>query len=566
MFAQRANYKVRHITIKEGLSQSFVTCVFQDSRGFMWFGTQDGLNLYDGSKITVFSNDPENNQSLGSNSITNIIEDKFGRLWIGTRNNGLSIYFPRNNTFKTLKHNEKNEKTISNNSIAELFYDKQGTVWASTSNGFNAINPVTFEAHRYYIPASDSTNVMINDIKLVLPNSQNKQLLWVISAAGVFKFNTENEIFTPVIIPGMNEKKIYNVAYDHAHRVYINTVSNSLKILDINLNKILDYSALKGIQLFYRTNEAIQVTCAYRTKDSISYLGTDKKGVMVINEKTNELKVINAESPSNVLLSNKIQYMYFDSSGYMWVGTDFGVDFLQPGKFKFKNINNTDFKPGALASNDIMSILVDDNKLLLGTSNKGLNVIDRVSGQSIPVPNDIIYGSEGGVLSTLKDQEGNYWIGTWGGGLVKLNLQKKKFKQFLASNSILSGQNITCLAEQNNSIWIGTYDDGLFKIDKNDETFSKFTTNNGLSSNSVYCLAFDSQKRLWVGTNGGGITIFNRKTGKAESVFKYNESNKNSLSSNIVNCIYFDKNKVAWIATDNGLNKYDMPANYFTRY
>jgi serine phosphatase RsbU (regulator of sigma subunit)/sugar lactone lactonase YvrE len=357
---------------------------------------------------------------------------------------------------------------------------------------------------------------------------------------------------------------IFKVAYDNDRRVYINTKSNGLKVLDISTGKVVDNSSIKPMHLFYKSTDAIQITSAYKTPEGISYLGTDKKGVIILDEKKDELKVINADAASNSLLSNKVQCICYDASGYMWIGSDVGVDFLQPGKLKFKTITAADFNNGAMVSNDIMSILVDQNKLFFGTSNKGLNVIDQTTGESLTLPKGIIYGSEGGVLSIVKDKEGYYWIGTWGGGLVKLNLQKNTFKQFRAANSFLAAQNITCLAEHKNHIWIGTYEDGVYKIDKTDETFSKLTVNNGLSSNSIIYLKFDN-KKLWIGTSGGGLDVLDLNSYKIK-VFKHDESNKNSLSSNIVNCVYLDKNKIAWIATDNGLNRFDQASKSFIRY
>lgn len=564
LLAQKNNFKVRHITAKQGLTQSTVNCVFQDSRGFMWFGTQDGLNRYDGNKITVYNNDVENPNSLAGNFITNIIEDKQKRLWIGTRNNGISIYFPQTQKFKRLVYAEGSKNGLSDNSIYGLYYDSDNMIWAATGRGLSSIDPGTLEVKNYFIDPSDRADTKTNEILLVVESSANKEL-WVVTSLGVFRFNKRSGVFTSVQMPDNLQTSIFKVAFDNNHRVYINTRSSGLKVLDINTGSILDNSSIQLMELFYKSRDALQITCAYRNEDGVSYLGTDKNGVMVLDEKRNELKTINSDGGSGGLLSNNIQCVYFDVSGYMWVGSDLGVDFLQSGKLKFKTITGLDFEKGAVESNDIMSVLVDDNKLFLGTSNIGLIVIDKTTGKAIPLPKDIVYGSQGGALSLLKDKEGYYWIGTWGGGLVKLDLKRKAFKQFKASNSFLSGQNITCLTERNNSIWIGSYEDGLFKIDKTDETFSKFTMNNGLSSNSIYYVGFDQDSKLWIGTNGGGLDIFDLKTNKIQ-VYKHDESDKNSVSSNIINCVYLDKNKIAWIATDNGLNKFDIAGNSFTRY
>ncbi|MBI2269693.1 MAG: SpoIIE family protein phosphatase [Bacteroidetes bacterium] len=562
--AQKNNFKLRHITSKQGLTQSTVNCVFQDSRGFMWFGTQDGLNRYDGNKITSYYSDLDNKQSLAGSTVTTLIQDNEKRIWIGSVNNGISIYIPQADKFKRLVHVEKDKNTISDNTIKGMLYGSDNTVWVATANGLNAIDPKTFAVKRFFLDSSYNSAAGECEIYLVLENPYDKQVL-VVTSLGVSKFDRQNGVFKSIPILGLGQFSISKAVFDKNQRVYISTRKSGIKVLDINTLNIIDNDFVKLIQSFYKPGEPFQITCSYKSPENISYLGTEGKGILVIDEKKKELTTINSDQKTGGLSSNNIQCIYFDVSGYMWVGTDLGVDFFQPGKLKFRTITMQDFEGGALKSNDIMSVLVDGSKLFLGTSNKGLNIIDQVTRKAVTLPKDINYGSLQGVLSLLKDKDGIYWIGTWGGGLVKLNLQKNIFKQFVAANSFLSGQNITCLAEHKNGVWIGSLEDGLYRIDKTDETFSKFTMNNGLSSNSIYFLGFDSNNKLWIGTNGGGLNIFDIKTNRIQ-IYKHDESNKNSLSSNIVNCIYIDKNKIAWIATDNGLNKFDVANNLFTRY
>lgn len=564
--AQQNNVRHRHVTGKEGLTQSTVMSVFKDSRGFVWFGTQDGLNRYDGAKIKAYTSDQDNAQTLAGNSITAILEDNEKRLWIGSRNSGISIYVPQTDRFIRLVHSEKDKNSISDNSINHLLLGRNNTIWVSTLKGLNSVDPKTLQVKRYQIHSTDNPEKQVDEILLVAESVRSKKL-WVVSSKGLYVFDENKGEFKLFEIPGVARTRIVSANFDGSKWIYINTQRNSVKAMDVETGEIEDQpAALSALMKMYHTaSEPIQVICSYRTPENKSYLGTDRKGVFVFNEKTNDVQVINADNGED-LLSNKVQSMYVDSAGTIWVGSDLGVDFFQPGKLKFKTITEKDFEKDILKSDDIMSILVDKNKLFLGTSDKGLSVINQKTGKVIDLPKGINYGSQQGVLSLLKDKDGFYWIGTWGGGLVKLDLDKNSFEQFTSSNSFLAGQNITCLGEHNNTIWIGSLDGGLYKYDKSDLTFSKFTTNNGLSSNKIYYLCFDKKQKLWIGTVDGGLNILDVKTNKIE-VFRHDDANKNSLSSNTVNCIFIDeKANVAWIATDNGLNKFDLSTHAITRY
>lgn len=562
--SQSTNYKVRHITSKQGLSQSVVNCMLQDSRGFMWLGTQDGLNRYDGNKIDVYVSDLEDSLSLAGNYVTNIIEDKQQHLWIGSPNNGISVYFPQTNNFKRIVFDKEDKSSIADNSIKNLFYGSDGLVWATTTQGLTSINPQNFNLKNYFLNSDTKLDSMNSEIILAIEKPIENEIL-VFTSSGISKLNINTGLFTAIPWAESESLRISNAVFDNSQFIYLSTQKNGVKVIDVNTLKVVKNNTEKIIQSLYSAGNPFVVTSAYTDSAGLSYLGTDRKGVLIIDEKKNKFKTINSSQESGSLLSDNVNSVYFDSSGLMWVATDLGVDFLQLGKLKFNTIAKQSFEPGALLSNDIMSILVDGNKLLLGTSSNGLCIIDQTHGNQIPLPKGIMYGSLGGVLGLLKDSNGNYWLGTWGGGLVKLNLQKNSFKQFTSTNSFLNGRNITCLLENKNSIWIGSYEDGLYKIDKTDETFSKFTTNNGLSSNSIFCLSIEKNNKLWIGTNGGGINIFDIKKNTVQ-LLKNSESNQNSISSNTINCIYFDNKDVVWIATDNGLNKLNLKDSSIVRY
>ncbi len=558
--AQKLNVKLRHITSEQGLSQSMVNCILQDHRGFMWFGTQDGLNRYDGNKIKVYSADPDNPQSIAGNFVSCLLEDNQGRIWIGSENNGISIYDPRTDNFIRLLSEEANKSSLSDNSIKNLCLGRDTKIWVATAKGLNAIDLNTLDVQRYFIGSSEKPEIITNEIYLIVEHPA-EQKLWVITPLGIYSFDKQTARFTRLSLSDRELGKINSATVDNAGHIYINTNLKGIKMLDVQNGLIKED---QFAQLRYKKGDVFQITSASRNNEGVYYYGTDKKGILLLDSKGNYREISSGDQPGN-LLSDKIHCIYFDPSGYMWVGTDLGVDFLQAGKLKFKTITTQDFETGALGSNDIMSVLKDGNRLLLGTSSKGLSVIDLVSGKALELPKGIPYGSENGVLSILKNAEDSYWLGTWGGGLVKVDLKNKTFRNFKASNSILSGQNITCMTKEGGKLWIGTLEEGLFLLDERSETFSKYTVNNGLSSNSIYFLGLDKNGELWIGTVAGGFDVLNTRTKKIR-VYKHENSSKHSLSSNTVNYVYHDDNGIAWIATDNGLNRFDPGSGSFLSY
>ena len=551
---------MRHITPEQGLSQSYVNCIFQDAQGFMWFGTQDGLNKYDGKKITVYNSDPDDPESLSGNTIVQIIQDKQGRLWIGTEN-GLNIYTPQTNKFKRFKRDEKQKNSLSNNSINSLCLSPDNLIWVSTDNGLNEINPATFEVKSYFIDSSRKQETNKNQILRAVNGIKSSDLI-VIVKGGIYNFDKLNKSFN--LISDSSLVDIASAAYDGQGKIYVNISSSGIKVFNIKSMEIKDISSIFDLSQI-PDKKKFQILSAYKTSKGISYLGTDRLGLIVLDTIPNKITIINAEGASVALLNNKVQSVFCNVSNQIWLGTELGVDQLRTEGVKFNTFTNKDFEEGAMKSNQVTAILEDDGKFFFGTSNGGLAVLDQRTAKGIILPKGINYGSQNGVLSLLKDKNGHYWIGTWGDGLVELDLKANTFKQFNATNSFLHGSSITSLAEHGNCIWIGSFEDGLYKIDKTDQSFAKYTVNNGLSSNSIYCTEFDSDHKLWIGTNGGGVNIYDLNSNQIE-VMKHDEAIKNSLSSNVVNCIFHDPQNIIWIGTENGLNRFDPVSRMFTRY
>ncbi|MCP4220416.1 MAG: histidine kinase, partial [bacterium] len=182
VFSQNAKFE--HITIDDGLSQNTVIAIHQDSKGFLWFGTEDGLNRYDGYDLKVYKKDPDDPGTLSSNWIQAIHEDKSGTLWCATRGGGLNRFSRSRQTFIHYRHEPGNPDSLSHDIIWALYEDPKGNLWLGTDNGLNRFDVekeiFTCWKNSPEIPGSISSN----RIKTICANSKNSRELWIGTSRG----------------------------------------------------------------------------------------------------------------------------------------------------------------------------------------------------------------------------------------------------------------------------------------------------------------------------------------------------------------------------------------------
>ena len=191
-FSLAEDYRFEHITVKDGLSLSYVTSIAQDKNGYIWFGTQDGLNKYDGFSFVVYKHDPFNESSIPSGDIIDILVDKKGKMWLGTDGGGLASFDPKKETCTRLKHDPNDSLSLSNNSIASLYQDSRENIWVGTKYGLNKIDVATGNINRYLHKKDDSTTISNNRINDIIEDNEHN--IWVGTNYGLNKFF--NGVFT----------------------------------------------------------------------------------------------------------------------------------------------------------------------------------------------------------------------------------------------------------------------------------------------------------------------------------------------------------------------------------
>jgi ligand-binding sensor domain-containing protein/signal transduction histidine kinase len=529
-YSQTQNLKFEGISIEQGLSQNTVNCIFQDSHGFLWFGTQDGLNKFDGYKFTVFKNDPSDSTSPSDNNFLYITEDNYGDLWCGTELGGMNKYDYSTGKFIHYSHDPKNPNSISYDYISVIYRDKKGIFWIGTqTGGLNKFDPKTKIFHHYKYDQSDSNSLSNNTIYSICEDTEG--FLWIGTLNGLNKFDKNTGKF----------KRFYLEKYFSA-----------------KANAVLIYSL-------------------FISKDGILWIGTYEDGLISYDKSLNKFKRFQKQDSEYSLCSNKIESIYEDSEGRFWIGTDNGLNEFNRSKNLFFSFRKNIFDFESLSDNDIVSIYEDkSHNIWFGTLNGGVNKLVKEKEKFSHIKSD--YGnpfslSNNNINGFCEDKIGNLWIATFIGGLNRWDRKSKKFIYYkhspLNSNSIASDRIWAIAADNSDNLWIGT-DNGLDKLNLKTNRFTHYKHNPkdpfSLTANDINSLLIDRAGNLWIGTWSGGLDRFDISSNKFYHL-KNIPGNYNSIASDAVLTTIQDRKGNLWIGTwENGLDKYDPINKKFTHY
>ncbi len=528
-FAQENNVRFNHITTEDGLSQSAVRCILKDKHGFMWFGTHDGLNKYDGYKFTVYRNNPKDPHSLSSNSVQVIYEDKQGRLWIGTMTGGLSLYNREKDSFDNYGSVQKDPSTISANAVASIYEDTKGNFWVGTYSNLNLFDRRTGKATRIIATPSKAGGLSNESVFVIYEDSRKN--LWLGTSQGLNLYNNKTRSF-----------KSYIHKEDSAE-----SISNS------------------------------SIEAIYEDEKGNLWIGTEGGGLNLFNRSTETFSAYKniAANPQSIH-NNYVSSIISAGKGKLWLGTELGLELFDTEKKVFYNFKNDPKNPNSLSNNSVVSLLQDNEGILwVGTYSGGLNKYAKnlfyfdLYRNNFADKASLNYNV---VTSFAENKDGDIWVGTDGGGL---NLFKRKLNKFihitsglgkkntLANNSVIS----LLQSKKTNNLWIGTYGGGLDLYDPESGTFTNYNAGSGekdLNNNSIYTLFEDSKGNIWIATNDYGINVLNPKTGVIKK-YRFDPKNPNGPSENYINCFYEDKNGNIWIGTfSSGIDIFNPSTNKFS--
>ncbi|WP_300449234.1 hybrid sensor histidine kinase/response regulator [Accumulibacter sp.] len=523
--------KFEHLTPDDGLSQGTVEALLQDRQGFLWIGTWDGLNRYDGYSFRVFKANPHDPHSLSGNLVHAIYEDSQGTLWIST-NNGLNRFDRQTEHFTRYQHDPKNPRSLSQNAVWSIHEDRSGALWVGPlEKGINRLNRETGDFVRYEPDSVDPRQRMEKGIVFAITEDP-AGILWVATSMGLYRSDRERKALVryqtdPNDPHSLSNSWLLTVYIDRLGTVWTGTWGAGLNKHDPGAAKFRLYQHKNSEPNSLINNN---VTSILQDNEGKLWFGTMTDGLSRFDRTTNTYTHFRANpNAPDSLTDNQVMSLYQDREGYRWVGThDGGLNQFDRKTGKFIAYKRDPNDPGSLGHNDVRGIVEsDDGTLWVATTYGGLNQWDRQTGKFRRYkhdPNDANSLGDGIIYTLRKDAEGMLWLGLWGGGLNKFDPKTRTFKRYKRHSDEPGSSNqneVWAIGEDaKGNLWIGT-SQGLEKFDRKTETFTRYGEKDGLASNSVVTIVEDNQGALWIGTRGGGLSRFDPRTGAFRNYDKH---------------------------------------------
>ncbi len=595
----------------DGLPNNTVRAICQDSSGFLWIGTIDGLVRYDGYNFKIYRPDPKDSSSISHHSILSLYCDSAGILWIGSNGGGLIKYDRYTDSFKTFSQDSNNPDSISNNTIRCIIEDRERTLWIGTDGGgLNKMDRRTEKFINYKNDPGHRDSISHDRIWTVYEDRNGR--IWVGTyGGGLNRFDKRNNSYysyrhDPDDQFSISRDRVRSIYQDSRGSLWIGTDHGGVNRFDIEKEKFIRYGkkpedvngisndrvrtiledskgnlwigTVYGLNLYNRDTDSFiaiynEPANAYAVSDnSIWSILEDRSGILWIGtidglnkmnwQKQEFTYFYNNMSDDRSIINNDVRAIHEDHSGDLLVGTDNGLDYYSAGKKEFTQFRDKKYIQAALGDKRIRSILYDSKGIYwVGTYRTGLYkfnlnsaLIEKVGKNKSE--NSVFSGLR--IQSIIESKDGIIWIGSYGRGVFKYIRESDEFKNYRFDEndqSSLSNDKIWSLYEDSRGIiWVGTVG-GLNIFDAENEKFTRFvhdeTNDSSISTNSIRAICEDNEGNIWIGTDGGGI---NRFLSESRSFENYTE--ENGLSNNSVYGIVKDKSGILWLSTNKGISKF----------
>jgi signal transduction histidine kinase/ligand-binding sensor domain-containing protein/CheY-like chemotaxis protein len=520
------NSRFKHLSLEEGLSSGTVLSMYQDRSGFLWFGTEEGLNRYDGYEFTVYRRDSRNPAALSGNVISSLAEDRSGKLWVGTYGGGLNLLDRQRESFVHFRNDPNNPKSLSSDQIRSIYVDHQDVLWVGTEGGgLDRYDPKTKQFF-HYRHSDEHLGSLSNDIVYKLYEDRSGQL-WVGTRGGLDRYDPKTKQFF--------------------HYRHSNSDPNSLS--DDRIRTI------------------------FEDRKGMLWLGTGG-GVNRLDPGTQHFThyVNNPKNPQS-LSFDQIHSIYEDSNGTLWIGTNGGgLNQLDRRTGQFLRFQHDPTDPKSLSEDTVYTVFEDRSGVLwLGTDGGGLNQYLNKTEKFTPYQLNVDRQAGGQFRTFFEDGEGRLWVGSSNGALYRLNRktgEKMHFRHDPLNPSSLASDDVrSVVVDHLGQVWVGTLG-GLDRYDPKTGGFIHYRNNStdprSLANDNIHILYEDRSNTLWVGTHGGGLDRYDPVTGTFTH-HRHSEKNPTSLSDDRVESILEDVSGTLWIATDLGLNALDSKTGIFHR-
>jgi ligand-binding sensor domain-containing protein/signal transduction histidine kinase len=565
--------KFQHLNYQQGLSNNNVWSVWQDSQGFMWFGTVGGLNRFDGYRFLNYKNIPGDPESLSANLVTVVYEDQQGDLWVGTWENGLDHFDRETEEITHYKNDLLDRSTIGSNAIRSIIQDSYGVLWVGTAGGgLNRFDPENNQFIRYN-KDDQPGSLTSNDVFALYEDSAGE--LWIGTfAGGLNRYEREEDRFWHFYAEADSSESLRGalidaLVEDQAGNLWLGTWGGGLFRFDRENYRLTQFSHDSDSPDSLSNDFVLSLAVDLQGR---LWIGTDGGGVNVLDPgDTRFTNFLHHPGDKDSLSNNVVRSLFLDQEGTIWIGTwGGGIDRFS---YEYNQFNHYKYAPDAgmgLSDSNVMSIYQDSQGYVwAGTEKGGLNRLDLSSGEVVVYTQGTAAEGElnsNAVRSIAPGPNGDLWVGTLGGGLNRFNPDTEVFSPILSET--VGCTDVYAIASTEEDVWVGC-STGLLKYTFSDEEVVSYlpdpTNPYALSNSFVTSLLLDEKGLLWIGTFGG-LNRFDPQTEKFTS-YQHDLENPESITHNNITCLYQDSEGGLWVGTlGGGLNKFKPESETFTNY
>jgi signal transduction histidine kinase/ligand-binding sensor domain-containing protein/CheY-like chemotaxis protein len=549
---------VAHLSSLEGLPQGTVMATLQDSQGFVWLGTEDGLVRFDGHDIHRYAYTQSLKNGLPGNFVNAIVEDSLGDLWIGMKGAGVAHWSRSTDTFTSYRHEIANPESLSSDSVRSLLVDPSGRLWIGTLNaGVDVFEPKTgrFNHLRH---GDDAAVSLIDDAVLTFMRDPRGRV-WIGTKKGIDRWEFDGRAFHHVqsIDAGqgaLGDKRVTQLVPDRNGGIWVGTEDAGLYLIDSAERVVASFVHDVNSSSSIANNE---IRAVLQDGAGNLWIGT-ADGLDLFDSKTREFRhYVHDKADRDSLNDSTIMSLYEDKSGLLWIGTKAGgVDRFNPHSWELGG-NRPSWLNGKL-----VTAFADaaNGDIWVSSRGGGLVRIDTLTGEASPIdkilkpPNAL---ADRRVMSLRLDAHGTLWIGTMTDGLKSLSADGhlKSIPTALGDPHSLSAPGIMTIFESRSGLlWIGTHGGGANVLDTATGIVRQLPYGaniaNAVSSENVTSFAEDAHGNMWIGTENG-LNLATSE-GAVKRVFHHDPDNAASLPADVVYSLAIDANDQVWVATNGG--------------
>jgi len=569
--AQPKRLQFKHLTSDDGLSSSIITSVIQDNKGFVWIGTYDGLNRYDGFNFVVYRNIYGDSTSLTNNVIRTMIEDHNNILLIGTQH-GLCRYDRDKNSFLNYMIDNSSPLKGLDCIVSKIKEDSLGNLWLATNIGLIYFDRIKNQIIRYTSDPKNTGSLSNDYLEAVLIDKENR--LWITTRKGLNLFLPQTGTFKRIIRSENDTTDLATInftdlAEDQTGNLWFGSTMGLYCLKNNPEAKITNLVHYSNDPRNKHSLSLNQIKSLYVDNSNNLWIGTENGGLDLFDRQNQRFWHNKKDDYDQRSLNNEsIQTIYQDKIGNLWIGTfTGGLNIALINRDGIISYQNLPGAPFSLSHNTVTCFLEDHNdQIWVGTDGGGLNHFDEPTNRFMHFDMDNSPVKSNSILCILEDHKNHIWFGTWAGGLVNFDARTRTFKILTTKNSDILDNNIYAIAEgQNNDLWLGSFNYGLIHYNINLNKFTDYTPeNSGLINRMIIKIKKFSKGRLLIGSTNG-FQIFSPENNNFLTYLS-DPKDTNSLSYPTITDILVENDSCIWIGTRNGLNRFNPNTGTFNRY